>query len=54
MKYVRVNDLQAYINGRKHSSISCTSSLRAMKLLHGWDKASEIIRSGNAVYALWE
>lgn len=53
MEYVKVKDLPKRLEGKSYASISCTGSLRGMKKLYGWDKAQEIFRSGDFIYAIW-
>lgn len=53
MEYVKTKDLQKRLEGKKYSSISHTGSVRGMKKLYGWNKAQEIFRSGNYIYAIW-
>lgn len=53
MKYVKTIDLSAKLEGKRYSSISFTSSVSGMKKIYGWDKAHEIFRSGNFIYAIW-
>lgn len=53
MKYVSVKKIDEYLKGKSYASIHKTGSLAGMKLLYGWDKAREIIRSGQYIYAIW-
>ena len=53
MEYVKVKDLQKRLEGKQYASISCTGSVRGMKKQYGWDKAQEVFRSGNFIYAIW-
>lgn len=53
MEYVKTKDLQKRLEGKGYSSISCTGSVRGMKKQFGWDKAQEIFRSGNFIYAVF-
>lgn len=53
LKYIPVAQRDTYLNGKRYASISCTGSLHGMKKLFGWDKASEIFKSGQYYYAVW-
>ena len=53
MEYVKAKDLQNRLEGKSYASISCTGSVRGMKKQFGWDKAKEIFRSGNFIYAVF-
>lgn len=52
-KYISTKNIKSYLYGKTYSSIHRTGSVRGMKKLFGWNKASEIIRSGNYIYAIW-
>lgn len=49
MKYIKVKEINSYIGNRKY----CSISVIGMKKLYGWDKASEIVRSGSYYYCIW-
>ena len=53
MKYISTKEIAVYLNGKSYASISTTGSLKGMKELYGWDKASEIVKSGNYYYCIW-
>lgn len=53
MKYIKTKEITNYINGRAFSVISITGSIKGMKKLYRWDKATEIVRSGKFYYAIW-
>lgn len=52
-KYISTKNIKSYLYGKTYSSIHITGSVRGMKKLFGWNKASEIIRSGNYIYAIF-
>lgn len=54
MNYIKKSNLEKHINGRTYSAIHYTGSVRGMKQLYGWDKATEIFRCGQYIYALFD
>lgn len=52
-KYIPVKEIDNYLKDKKYSSIHCTDSIRGMKRDYGWDRAQEIVKSGQYIYAIW-
>lgn len=52
-KYISTKEIKSYLNGKSYSSIHKTGSVIGMKKQFGWDKAHEIVYSGNFIYAIW-
>jgi len=53
MKYIKTSDIENYLKGKQYSSIHVTGTIYGQKKLYGWDKAREIVKSGNFYYAIW-
>ena len=53
MKYLSVKHIDSYLENKSYASIYANGSVKGMKKLFGWDKAKEIIKSGNYIYAIW-
>lgn len=53
MKYISTKKITDYLKDKSYTSISITGSLKGMKTKYGWDKATEIVRSGNYYYCIW-
>lgn len=53
MKYISTKEISSYLSDKSYTSCSITGSLKGMKKLYGWDKATEIVRSGNYYYCIW-
>lgn len=51
-RYISTKQIEYYLNGKKYASIHRSGSLIGMKKNFGWDKASEIIYSGNYIYCI--
>lgn len=52
-KYISVKKINDYLNGKSYNSIHKTGSVSGMKKLYGWNKAKEIIYSGQFIYAIF-
>ena len=52
-KYIPVKEIKNYLKDKSYTSISKTGSVKGMKRNYGWDKAQEIVRSGQFIYAIW-
>lgn len=52
-KYISTKIIDNYLEGKTYSSIHKTGSVKGMKKQYGWDKAKEIIYSGEHIYAVW-
>ena len=52
MKYLSIKHIDSYLENKSYASIYANGSVKGMKKLFGWDKAKEIIKSGNYIYAL--
>ena len=52
-KYITVKEIKDYIKDKSYISINKTGSVKGMKRNFGWDKAQEIVRSGQFIYAIW-
>ena len=53
MKYLSIKHINSYLENKSYASIYANGSVKGMKKLFGWDKAKEIIKSGNYIYAIW-
>ena len=53
-KYISIKDIGNYLKGKSYTSIHKTGSVTGMKLSYGWDKAKEIVYSGQYIYAIWD
>lgn len=53
MRYISVKEIDNYLEGKTYNSIHKTGSVRGMKRLYGWDKAKEIVYSGEFIYAIY-
>lgn len=53
-KYISIKNIGNYLNGKSYTSIHKTGSVTGMKRYYGWDKAKEIIYSGQYIYAIWD
>ena len=52
-KYIPVKEIKGYLKGKSYTSIQKAGSVKGMKRDFGWDKAQEIVRSGQFIYAIW-
>ena len=52
-KYISVKEIKDYLKDKSYTSIHKTGSVMGMKRNYGWDKAQEIVRSGQFIYAIW-
>ena len=51
-KYIPVKEIKDYLKDKSYASIHKTGPVKGMKLYYGWDKAQEIVRSGQFIYAI--
>lgn len=52
-KYISIKNIGNYLNGKSYTSIHKTGSVTGMKRYYGWDKAKEIVYSGQYIYTLY-
>lgn len=53
MRYISIKQIDSYLDGKSYSSIHKSGSVKGMKLLYGWNKAKEIVYSGQFIYAIF-
>lgn len=53
MKYISTKKIDTFLTGKSYSSCGPNGSVIGMKKLYGWNKAKEIVRSGQYCYAIW-
>lgn len=53
MKYISTKQIDKFLEGKSYNSIHKTGSVKGMKLNYGWDKAIEIVYSGQYIYAIF-
>lgn len=51
-KYIPVKEIKDYLKDKSYTSIHKTGSVKGMKRDFGWDKAQEIVCSGQFIYAI--
>ena len=48
-KYIPVKEIKDYLKDKSYTSIHKKGSVKGMKRDFGWDKAQEIVRSGQFI-----